>query len=269
MLGAVQNGQGATPLDASLPAFTNTIGAGGTGVSSLLGAAGAAAAPAFSFGGQFLDDVQVSFLLEATQAHDMTRILVAPRITLFNGQRAYISLSTEETYISGTDSQVGSSGGIGSSSGVAQDVETDTVTSGTVLDVEATVSADRRYVTMTIRPQVSTSDLTNQVNINPNATVDPITGVATQAPIMITLPTITTRDLQTTVSVPDGGTLLLGGQKESITVQRELGVPVLSKVPFLRRLFTNTGDTRDESTLMIMVRPSIIIQSEKELEVGN
>ena len=268
MLGAIQNGQGASPLDASLPAFTNTIGAGGTGVSSLLGAAGAAAAPAFSFGGQFLDDVQVSFLLEATQAHDMTRILVAPRITLFNGQRAYISLSTEETYISGTDSQVGSSGGIGGSSGVAQDVETDTVTSGTVLDVEATVSADRRYVTMTIRPQVSTSDLTNQVNINPNATVDPITGVATQAPILITLPTITTRDLQTTVSVPDGGTLLLGGQKESITVQRELGVPVLSKVPFLRRLFTNTGDTRDESTLMIMVRPSIIIQSEKELEIG-
>jgi Flp pilus assembly secretin CpaC/tetratricopeptide (TPR) repeat protein len=254
MMGATQNSS-----TLALPAFTNTIGAGGTGIGAALG--GAAATPAFSFGGSFLDDVQVSFLIEATQAHDSTRMLTAPRITLFNGQRAYISLSTEETYVSGTESQVGDNSN-------AQDVETDTVTSGTVLDVEATVSADRRYVTMTIRPQVSTADLTNQVNINQNATVDPITGAFTEEPIFITLPIITTRDLQTTVSVPDGGTLLLGGQKESITVERELGVPVLSKVPFLRRLFTNTGDNRDESTLMIMVRPSIIIQSEKELEVN-
>ena len=252
-LGAIQNGQGTSPLNASLPGFTNAMGAGGTGIASmLLGAGGAAATPAFSFGGQFLDDVQVSFLIEATQAHDLTRTLTAPRITLFNGQRAYISLSTEESYVSGTESQVGDNSN-------AQDVETDTVTSGTVLDVEATVSADRRYVTMTIRPQVSTTDLTNVINVEQNPANNPRN---------VTLPIIVTQDLQTTVSVPDGGTLLLGGQKTSTTIERELGVPVLSKVPFLRRLFTNTGDVRDESTLMIMVRPSIIIQSEKELEVN-
>jgi len=219
----------------------------------------------------------VSFLIEATQAHEMTRTLTAPRITLFNGQRAYIALSTEETYVSGTESQVSGGSGTGGYGASAQDVETDTVTSGTVLDVEATVSADRRYVTMTIRPQVTTTDLTNEVNVNPMAGTnywlwwDPIPGEdppAGQQPIYITLPSITTQDLQTTVSVPDGGTLLLGGQKTSTTVERELGVPILSKVPFLKRLFTNTGETRDESTLMIMVRPSIIIQSEKELEVN-
>ena len=259
MMGATQNGQTAVTMDPFLPAFTNEIGAGGTGIASaLLGAGGAAATPAFSFGGQFLDDVQVSFLLEATQAHDQTRELTAPRITLFNGQRAYISLSTEDTYISGTESQV-AAGGIAGGGAAAQDVETDEVTSGTVLDVEATVSADRQYVTMTIRPQVSVSDLTNVVNVEPNPANNPIN---------ITLPSITTQDLQTTVSVPDGGTLLLGGQKTALTIERELGVPVLSKVPFLRRLFTNTGENRDESTLMIMVRPSIIIQSEKELEVN-
>ena len=293
MMGAIQHGQGAdTPGDAVLPAFTNAMGVGGAGIASLLGDAENPANPALSFGGQFLDDVQVSFLIEATQAHENTRTLTAPRITLFNGQRAYIALSTEETYVSGTESQVSSGGGgYGSSGsgGSAQDVEVDTVTSGTVLDVEATVSADRRYVTMTIRPQVSTSDLTNQVNINPMAgtnywwssyywwdpldpvTIDPdapIEDRGGQQPIYITLPAVTTQDLQTTVSVPDGGTLLLGGQKTSATVERELGVPVLSKVPFLRRLFTNTGEMRDESTLMIMVRPSIIIQSEKELEVN-
>ena len=251
-MGIIQNGQTAGTMDPSLPAFTNEIGAGGTGIASLLlGAGGAASNPAFSFGGQFLDDMQVTFLLEATQAHDMTRTLTAPRITLFNGQRAYISISTEETYVSGTESQVGDNSN-------AQDVETDEVTSGTVLDVEATVSADRRYVTMTIRPQVSTTDLTGSVNVEQ----DPTNNARN-----ITLPTIVTQDLQTTVSVPDGGTLLLGGQKTSSTVERELGVPVLSKVPFLRRLFTNTGETRDEATLMIMVRPKIIIQSEKELEI--
>jgi general secretion pathway protein D len=68
------------------------------------------------------------------------------------------------------------------------------------------------------------------------------------------------------VSVPDGGTLLLGGQTISGEVEREAGVPVLSKVPFLKRLFTNRSISRDQRVLLILVKPTIIIQREVEAE---
>jgi general secretion pathway protein D len=75
-----------------------------------------------------------------------------------------------------------------------------------------------------------------------------------------------TTTLATTVSVPDGGTLLLGGQTLAGEIERESGVPILSKIPFLKRLFTNTGTAKDEQVLLILVKPTIIIQREREQE---
>ena len=49
-------------------------------------------------------------------------------------------------------------------------------------------------------------------------------------------------------------------------VKHEVGVPVLSKIPGLNRLFTNRSLVKDERTLLILVRPKIIIQ--KEIENG-
>ena len=61
-----------------------------------------------------------------------------------------------------------------------------------------------------------------------------------------------------------GGTLLLGGQSISGEIEREAGVPVLSKIPFLKRLFTNRGMSKDDQVLLILVKPTIIIQREQE-----
>ena len=66
------------------------------------------------------------------------------------------------------------------------------------------------------------------------------------------------------VSVPDGGTLLLGGLKETGEIELEQGVPLLSKIPIINRLVTNRTMARDESTLLILVKPTIIIQREEE-----
>jgi type II secretory pathway component GspD/PulD (secretin) len=42
------------------------------------------------------------------------------------------------------------------------------------------------------------------------------------------------------------------------------GVPALSKVPFLKRLFTNSSMAKDEQVLLILVKPTIVIQREQE-----
>jgi general secretion pathway protein D len=218
-----------------------------------IGAATTGVPTALSIAGSFLDDVQVDFLIEATQGNATTRLLVAPRLTLFNGQRAYITVATQQAYISGWEPLV-------AEGSAAMRPIIGYVPTGSVLDVEGTVSADRRYVTLTVRPQVAELQSIESVDFVVGGGI----GVGTAAEIQ--LPEIAVKDLQTTVSVPDGGTLLLGGQKLAGEAEREVGPPVLSKIPVLNRFFTARSDVRDERTLLILIKPKIIIQREEEAD---
>ena len=83
----------------------------------------------------------------------------------------------------------------------------------------------------------------------------------------VQLPTFAFTTVNTTVSVPDGGTILLGGIKRLSEGRNEQGVPVLSKLPYVNRLFRNVGIGRETSNLMMMVTPRIIIQEEEEANV--
>ena len=44
----------------------------------------------------------------------------------------------------------------------------------------------------------------------------------------------------------------------------EKGTPILNKIPYINRLFQNTGIGRETESLMMMVTPRIIIQEEEE-----
>ncbi|MCK4275633.1 MAG: hypothetical protein KAX78_03910 [Phycisphaerae bacterium] len=202
---------------------------------------------AFSIAGTFLDDIQVNFLIEATQAHHATRTLTAPRITLFNGQRSNLQVARELRYVTEYEETAVTVQG-SSSVSFEVDVTTEVLNVGTVLDLEATVSADRRYVILTLHPQVS--ELIGFREIEGLQFVE--------------LPEQFIQSVQTTVSIPDGGTLLIAGQKRSAEVEREVGVPLLSKIPIINRAFTNRGKIRDEETLLILIKPKIIIQPEEE-----
>ena len=65
------------------------------------------------------------------------------------------------------------------------------------------------------------------------------------------------------MNVPDGGTVLLGGLKTLSEARNEFGPPILSKIPYIDRLFRNIGYGREAQSLMIMVTPRIIIQEEE------
>ena len=82
----------------------------------------------------------------------------------------------------------------------------------------------------------------------------------------ISLPDYNFATLSTTVSIPDGGTVLLGGLKQVGEVETEAGVPILSKIPVLKRAFTNQTSIKDTRTLLILVKTKIIIQKEAEEE---
>ena len=214
--------------------------------------------------GTYLDSFSVQFLLNATQASQTSTLLTAPRVTLFNGQRAYVLVANQRAYVSNLDAVVGNNS-------QSFQPEIDVVNSGVVLDVQATVSADRKYVTMTLRPQLA--QLLNLFTFNfqsASAVAAPPVGtiggvVSTNATSgFVQQPEIQLTEVRTTVSVPDGGTLLLGGQTLAGEIEKEMGTPVLSKIPFLKRLFTNRSMAKDEAVLLILVKPTIIIQREQE-----
>ena len=235
----------AARLDTTLP--------GNLGGANFLGAA-------LSTGVTFLDDWSVSVLLRATQAQVNTTQLTAPRVTLFNGQRAYVLVATQRAYVSDLNPIVGSGA-------VGFDPVISVVQTGVLLDVQATVSSDRKYVTLTLRPTLSrlisltTFTIGGNIAFGNDSTTVPIaqSGQIQQPELQVTR-------VNTTVSVPDGGTLLLGGQTLAGEIEREEGVPILSKIPFLKRIFTNRSTAKDDQVLLILVKPTIIIQREREQE---
>src|SRR5262249_54411053 len=78
-------------------------------------------------------------------------------------------------------------------------------------------------------------------------------------------PVVNTVSVTTTVAVPDGGTVLLGGLKRLSEGRNEFGPPGLSKIPYLDRLVRNVGYGRDVQNIMMMVTPRVIINEEEEL----
>jgi hypothetical protein len=88
---------------------------------------------------------------------------------------------------------------------------------------------------------------------------------AAQQNITVQLPTFNATTVQTTVSVPDGGTALLGGISRASEGSVTRGVPVLGKVPGASRLFKNRGIGRDVGLSQMTVTPRIIILEEEEL----
>ncbi len=212
--------------------------------------------PALGIAGQFLDDVQVDFLIKATQADRRSSTLTAPRLTLTNGQVSNVYVATQRSFISDLTPVTGQSA-------VGFDPQPGVLTEGVVMQVEGAISSDRRYVTLNIDTSVSQAERPfRQVAVSAVAGGQLVSSDDVSS--FIELPSINTTRVQTTVTVPDEGTVLLGGQRLVTELEVESGVPVLSKIPIINRFFTNRVQSKQEQTLMILIKPTVLIQTEEE-----
>lgn len=144
----------------------------------------------------FLDDAAVADLLRRVAVGDRATTLTAPKILLFNGQSASVNVSTQQAYIADyamTRSPAGER---------RFEPRIDAAESGVSMEVQATLSADRKYVTLTLGPRTTRLIALHSVPF----AGDPASGLNVQ------VPEVETTALRTTVNVPDGGTLLMGGQ---------------------------------------------------------
>ncbi|HET6572496.1 MAG TPA: hypothetical protein VFG68_02760 [Fimbriiglobus sp.] len=226
----------------------------------------------------FLNDIQVYMFMEAAQGDRRVNVMQAPKVTLFNGQTSTVFVSDVAFFTIGlTAVQAGN----GQMVFIPQNTPlpigispplpgTGGGSPGVSVTVQAIVSADRRFVRMNLAPSL-TSITSATVPLFPvTAFITPVfEGGSQGVPIPFTQffqqPSVSEISVQTTVAVPDGGTVVLGGLKTLAEGRNEFGPPVLSQIPYLNRLFKNVGVGRETKHIMIMVTPRIIIQSEEEL----
>lgn len=227
--------------------------------------AGTGFTPGLTFQGSFLDNIQLDFLIRATEADRRSTILTAPRVVLRNTQNARVEVQTLTAYVANVVPVVAT----GVATGGAQ---IGTIPTGSSLWVQAAVSHDLKYVLLDLEPY--TTRLVNLVSFQPVTGIAAGGGTGTGGVVggggggvstfNIQLPIQELTSIVTQVSVPDGGTLLLGGQKLVGEVEIEAGVPMLSHIPILKRAFTNRTAVKDEQTLLILVSPKILVEPEEE-----
>lgn len=225
-----------------------------------------------SLGLAFLNEIQVFMFMEAAQGDRRFNVMQAPKLTAFNGASANITLSDVQFFV--TDLQVFNFNG----QLVFRPVNTPFPTNGQFpsisLNLQPVVSADRRYVRINMNPQMYTLSSTVVPLFPVTAFITPTyEGGFLGQPIPFTQyiqqPIFNIMSVQTTVSVPDGGTVVLGGLKTLSEGRNEFGPPILSKIPYLNRLFRNTGYGREAQNTLILVTPRIIINREEaERQVG-
>ena len=227
-----------------------------------------------------LSDIESYFFVSAAESDTRTNVLQAPKVTMFNGQTASVSDFTSVPYVSTVIPVVGEFA-------VAQQPVITVINEGQFMTVQATASPDRKYVRMTVVPffcKITDNDRTfkfegtdsvstNSTSANKGSSIlDSITderettsgAEVVSAGTTIQEPVTSSFSVYTTVNVPDGGTALLGGIKRLSEGRNEGGVPILSKIPYLKRLFSNSAIGRETTSMLMTVTPRIIIQEEEE-----
>ncbi|MDR2756905.1 MAG: hypothetical protein LBC20_14495 [Planctomycetaceae bacterium] len=226
-----------------------------------------------------LSEIEAYFFMSATQGDTRSNVLQAPKVTIFNGQMGMISDMSMSPFVTSVIPVVGDF------AAAYQPVIT-ILSEGQLLSVQGTVSDNRQYVRLVLNPtfnkitKVNTfkyfgeDSLTDetQTTAKGDSAISASTDergttqrtAQSNSGVTIQLPTLAMFSVQTTVSVPDGGTILLGGMKRLSEGRTEAGTPILNKIPYIQRLFMNTAIGRTTQSIMMMVTPRIIIQEEEE-----
>ena len=195
---------------------------------------------------------QYQAVLHALAKHEKTKTLSAPRVTTLNNQTATIKIVTEFVYATRYEASVVRQdlNGDGDFTDVVNgtretrfvNVPQDFVTKdlGILLHVTPSVGQDMRTITLALKPEVSEKK-----------TDDTFGGE-------VTLPRFTARNLETTVVIENGQTVMLGGLMKDTTGKTVTKVPVLGSLPFIGKLFRKEGDSAERSNLLIFVTAQLV-----------
>ena len=189
----------------------------------------------------FLDDAQLSMILQAVEKDNQVELIDSQSLSVFNTERAYITVVNQQAYIQDFDVEA-------FQFEVAADPQVNVIHEGVVLDVRPTINHDRKAITLEVQPTVATVVAMDQFTTSLGGSTSPVS---------FELPELEVKSVFTTVEVPDGGSILLGGLNRIRNVERRAEVPWLAKIPVLGFFFKEEGYSDEKQSLMILIEARI------------
>ena len=190
----------------------------------VLGTQGLASAGSAGSTGFFLTltDPELELLFNALEARGRVRTLSTPKLLALENQEASVIIGDRRGFqVTTTINQV-----------TSETIEF--LESGVILRVTPHVDAQGN-VRLDVHPEVSTG------NVDGNG-----------------IPSQVTTEVTTQLLVPSGRTVFIGGLIKHTSTLSQNGVPVLRRVPGLRRLFSNEEATEINSETIVLITPHIV-----------
>lgn len=218
-------------------AFNNSGPDGLEGVGLLGAAAGGAVAAAtggFSYAlGHSMADIRLTFDILARD--ERINVLSAPSLMVLNNQEAVIKVG--DSVPIRTSESTNTSGG-------ANPIQTSNIEqldTGVILKVKPRVNASGMVI-LEIDQSVDTASKTTAKTGTSN----------------IDSPTILKRQIQTTVAVVDGESIVLGGLINEQHTYENAGIPFLKDIPYIGWLFGSVGKKVIKDELIVVITPRVV-----------
>ncbi|GAL85651.1 type II general secretion pathway GSP D protein [Sporocytophaga myxococcoides] len=168
--------------------------------------------------------------LTALESNDNVNVRSTPKLSTLNGHDANLSIGTTRYYALKTQNVVGS-------------LTPTNITTETYNAVQANLSIN-------IKPIVSGDD---QVTLNIDVSITDFIGEAPSGP-----PPSSTSQFKSIVRVRNEEMVVLGGLERSETSERGSGVPILSRIPIIKWLFSSRSRSKSKMISVVFIKPTII-----------
>lgn len=180
--------------------------------------------------------------LELLRTQGTVQVLSSPRVATVNNQKAVIKVGTDEFFVTGISTTTTTGAG-GSTS--TPNVTLSPFFSGIALDVTPQIDAHGN-ITLHVHPSVSeVKDQTKQVDFG------------TSGSLTLPLALSSIREADSIVRAHSGQIVVIGGLMQDKLRQDDAGVPWLSEIPWLGKLFTQQRESSAKSELVILLRPVV------------
>jgi general secretion pathway protein D len=193
-------------------------------------------------------DIRV--VLNLLASDNKVNVLSTPSLMVLNNQEANIKVGDQVPILTG---QYGNFTGSG----------TTPVTGNPVYSSFNSVQYRDTGVLLSVRPRVNAGGL---VIMDLEQAVD---NVRTQTSGNIDSPTITQRQIKSSVAVNNGDTLVLGGLINERTSFNKTGIPILYELPIIGSLFGQTQKTLDRTELVVLLTPRVVESRVKARDITN
>ncbi len=195
-----------------------------------------------------LEDYQLEAILTMVQKKQKARSLDAPRVIAFDSQTAHTMVIDQIAYIKDVDvNQTGVSPVINPLIGSFR--------VGSLLEIRPTVTHDRKFVILEVKPTTASHVDSKYADLS---LAQGFTMVSVELPVILLA------QIKTTITVPDGGSVLVGGLKKVIEQEKSIGIPIIQRIPILNVLFGRRGQSQLHSSLFVMIKSNVVIVREEE-----